>query len=198
LAAGRLLLSGRFAIMDAEEIFDQLDNTRERLLATIEPLPDESLVVPGAMDDWSVMDLLAHLTAWESELVTALLQIDRGKKPARLLEAYSDVDGYNARNLVANRGRQPDRIFDDLLGVRRQLEQWLGEFDDRDLNDTKRYTWTNGRALWEIIEENSFGHESKHQPELEAFAAGWLATHKDDHNSGANSLETPDQPAPGK
>ena len=186
-------MSGRFFIMDAEEIFDQLDKTRERLLAIIEPLPDESLAVPGAMDDWSILDLLAHLTVWESELVTALMQIDRGNKPARLLEAYSDVDGYNARSFAANRGRQPDRIFDDLHGVRRQLEGWLGEFNDSDLNDTKRYTWTSGRALWEIIEENSFGHESKHLPDIEAFAAGWLAAH-DSHND----LESFDQNTSGR
>ena len=173
--------------MDAQEIFDQLDNARERLLATIEPLPDESLLAPGAMGDWSIMDILDHLALWESELVTALMQIDRGGAPARLLEAYSDVDAYNARGFAANRGREPDRIFDDLHGVRRQLEGWLEEFDDRDLNDTKRYAWASGKALWEIIEENSFGHEREHLPDIEAFAARWLASHEDLNASDQNT-----------
>jgi hypothetical protein len=174
--------------MNAEEIFDQLDNARERLLVTIEPLSGESLVAPGAMDDWSIMDILAHLVVWESELVTALMQIDRGGKPVKLLEAYGDVDGYNARRFAESRGRQPDRIFDDLHGVRRQLEQWLEEFDDRDLNNPKRYTWAKGKALWEVIEENSFGHETEHVPDIEAFAARWLATHEENQDTEGSSL----------
>ena len=174
--------------MNAEEIFDQLDNARERLLATIEPLPDEALLARGVMGEWSVVDILDHLVLWESELVTALLQIDRGGRPTRLLEAYSDVDGYNARAFAANRGREPDQVFDDLLGVRRQLEGWLEEFDDRDLNDAKRYSWASGRALWEIIKENSFGHELEHLPDIEAFTAAWLAAHIDNEE-----LDAPDQ-----
>jgi hypothetical protein len=174
--------------MDVEEIFDQLDNARERLLLTIEPLPDEALHAPGAMGAWSILNILDHLTLWESELVTALMQIDRGGRPERLLEAYGDVDGYNARGFAANQGREPDRVFDDLHGVRRQLEGWLEEFDDRDLNDAKRYPWASGRALWEIIEENSFGHELEHLPDIEAFAAGWLATHEENAD-----LDPPEQ-----
>lgn len=176
--------------MNTEEIFDQLDGARERLLATIEPLSDEWLLAPGAMGDWSIMDILDHLTVWESELVTALMQIDRGARPVRLLEAYSDVDGYNARSFAANRGREPDRIFDDLYGVRRQLEGWLEEFDDRDLNDTKRYSWASGKALWEIIEENSFGHELEHLPDIEAFAARWLASSKSNEDLEASNQNT--------
>ena len=191
-------MSGRFFIMNAEQIFEELDNSRERLLATIEPLPDEALAAPGAMGEWSVVDLLAHLTVWESELVTALMQIDRGKKPARLLEAYSDVDGYNARSFAANRGREPDRIFDDFHGVRRQLEGWLAEFEDRDLNDTKRYQWASGRALWEIIEENSFGHETEHQVEIESFAVNWLSAHESQGDIGVDSIEVSDRDTQGE
>lgn len=174
--------------MDAEEIFDKLDNARERLLATIEPLPDEALLAPGVMGDWSILDILDHLTLWESELVTALMQIDQGGRPERLLEAYGDVDGYNARAFAANQGREPDQVFYDLHGVRRELEGWMEEFDVRDLNDAKRYPWASGRALSEIIEENSFGHELEHLPDIKAFAAGWLATHE-----GNADLDQPEQ-----
>ena len=65
------------------------------------------------MGGWSMADILAHLTAWESELVTALMRIDQGKKPSKLLEAYSDIDGYNARRYAENKERELDRIFAD-------------------------------------------------------------------------------------
>jgi hypothetical protein len=159
--------------MNRDEILEELDRVREQLLVAIEPLPDEALLQPGVMDDWRIADILAHLVAWESEMVTALLRIDQGKTPTRLVEAFADVDGYNARSYQENKGRDLDRIFQDLIGVRVQLEDWLLEFSDKDLNDAKRYDWAKGLPLWHIIAENSFRHEAEHLPDIETFARRW-------------------------
>jgi len=163
--------------MKGSEIQEKLDENRERLLVAIEPLPDEALLAPGAMGDWSVADILAHLTAWESELVTGLMRIKQGKKPAKMIAAFEDIDGYNARRYEENKGRDIDRIFDDLQGVRVQLEQWLEDFSDRDLTDPNRYSWSEGHSLAHIIEENSYGHDEEHTPDIEDFAKRWLAEH---------------------
>jgi uncharacterized damage-inducible protein DinB len=156
--------------MNRDEILEELDRVREELLVAIEPLPDEALLEPGVMGDWSMADILAHLVAWESEMVTALLRIDQGKTPTRLVDAFADVDGYNARRYRENKGRDLDRVFEDLIGVRVQLEDWLSEFSDKQLNDPKRYSWSKGLPLWHIIAENSFRHEEEHLPDIQAFA----------------------------
>ncbi len=169
--------------MNRDEILEELDNSRERLLVALEPLPDEALLQPGVMGDWSIADLLDHLTAWESELVTAFMHIDQGKRPIRMLEAFADVDGYNTRRQAENQDRDLDQIFDDLHSVRVQLEQWLEEFSDRDLIDPSRYDWAKGLPLWHIIKENSFGHEAEHLPEIEAFSSNWQAGHGAEGNS---------------
>ena len=162
--------------MNNEEIFEELDATRERLLLALEPLPDDAFYEPGVMDDWSTADILTHLIAWESELVTALQRIKQGKKPARILAALNDVDGYNKLRFEENKGREIDRIFSDFRGLRVQLEEWLGEFNNRDLNDTDRFDWSEGHALWMLVEGNSFGHEQQHIPDIERFSAKWLST----------------------
>ncbi|MGB3713059.1 MAG: ClbS/DfsB family four-helix bundle protein [Candidatus Promineifilaceae bacterium] len=159
--------------MNVDEINEQLESSRERLLLLLQVLPDELLSDPGIMEDWSVTDVLTHLIAWESELVTCLMNLDQGKKPARMLAAIADVDGYNARRFEENKGRSLDRVLDDLKSVRVQLEEWLSRFSDRDLNDADRYKWSEGVVLWQIIEANSFGHEGEHLPDLEAFVRGW-------------------------
>jgi len=159
--------------MNRDEILEELDNVREELLVVLEALPDEALLRPGVMDDWSIADILAHLVAWESEMVTALMRIDQGKTPTRLVEAFADIDGYNAKRFQENKGRDLDRIFEDLHGVRVQLEDWLAEIGDKELNDPKRYSWSNDLPLWHIIAENSFRHESEHLPEIRAFAQRW-------------------------
>ncbi len=157
--------------MHRDEILEQLDISRVRLLELIELLPDEALLEPGASGMWSIADVLAHLTAWESELVTALLRIDQGKKPDRFLAAIADVETYNARRYRDYQGRELDQIFDDFQAVRFQLEQWLEEFSAQDLTEPKRYSWAEGKPLWSFIKDNSFGHESEHMPDIEAFVS---------------------------
>ena len=155
--------------MNRDELLEQLENSRIQLLELLELIPDDSLVEPGTMGEWSIADILVHLTAWESELVTFLMQLDQGKKPEKWLNALKNIEAYNIQRHRDTQGRDLDRIFDDFHGVRIHLEQWLEEFSDLQLNDPDIYEWTRGRPLWLIIEECSFGHETEHIENIKAF-----------------------------
>jgi uncharacterized damage-inducible protein DinB len=166
--------------MTVEEILDALDATRERLLTVLEPLPDEALEYPGTIGIWSVKDLLAHLAAWESELVTGLLSLQQGKKPTHLLAAMAQRDTYNAQRYEENKERDLDRVFADFQDVRMKLESWIEEFNDRALKNPSQYKALNGQPLWQLIKANSFGHEGEHVAAVGAFAARWLREHPND------------------
>jgi uncharacterized damage-inducible protein DinB len=161
--------------MDAMEILEQLDDVRVRLLEAISPLPDEALTEPGAAGDWSLADVLSHFVNWEAELVTALNQIDQGRRPDRLLAALLDREAYNASRYKEFKGRDLDRIFDDLQGVRVQLEEWLEEFSTEELQEPGRVPGGEKMPLWRLIAAASFEHEAEHLAEIEAYADRWLA-----------------------
>lgn len=159
--------------MDAMAIQERLDEVRIRLLETLSELPDEALQQPGAVGDWSVADVLAHFVNWEAELVTAFNRIDQGRKPGRLLQALDDREAYNAARYEETKGRDLDRLFDDLQGVRVQLEDWLETFSDDDLQKPGRVRGAKKTPLWKLIAAASFEHEAGHLEALEAFAARW-------------------------
>jgi len=156
--------------MNSDTLLDELETTRERLLVALEPLSDEALTQPETIGPWSVADVLAHLTAWESELVTALMRLKSGQKPARFLESAADVEAFNSQVHQENKGRDLDRIFADFHGVRVQLERWLENFSDQELTDPQRFRWLKGQPLLEVIKQCSFGHELEHLPEIEAYS----------------------------
>jgi hypothetical protein len=161
---------------DLETLLDHLDHSRERLLVAIEPLPDKALVAPGASGLWSVADVLANRAAWESELVTALNQIDRGKKPERLLGLLQNPRHFDEQTFSENKGRDLDRIFSDFQGARFKLEEWLELLTPRQLFDRQPFQqWLGGRTLAEIIAETTYQAEERFIPALEMFAAGWEA-----------------------
>jgi len=160
--------------MDALEMQERLDEVRVRLLEALSPLPDEALTQPGTVGEWSVADVLAHFVNWEAELVTGFNQIDGGRTPGRLLEALQDREAYNATRYEDIKGRDLDRIFDDLQGVRVQLEEWLEEFSTSDLQEPGRVRGAKKMPLWRIIAAASFEHEADHLQDIEAYAERWL------------------------
>lgn len=165
--------------MDAFTLQEQLDDVRVRLLEALATLPDEGLLAENSVEEWSIADVLMHFVNWEAELVTALNKIDQGKSPTALLRAMADRDAYNVARYAEMKGRDLDRIFDDLQGVRAQLEEWLEEFSERGLEDAERYPALKGKPLWKLIAENSFEHEAAHLPAIEAFAEQWTIDNPD-------------------
>ncbi len=156
-----------------EELLDQLDSSRERLLVAIEPLPDQALLFKGAVNSWTIADVLANLTAWEAEMVTGMLRVDQNKRPDNLLKALKDPQHYDQQRYAENRGRDLDQIFADFQLVRVKLEEWLQQFSEHVLNNRKRFHWFNGHSLAEIIAATTFKREARFLPDIERFAHAW-------------------------
>lgn len=164
--------------MNVEVLQDNITRVRESLLATIEELPDEALHEPGATPDgWTPADVLAVIAAWESEIVTGLAEIQRRKKPNKLLRAVKQYDSYIEARRAENVDRSLDAIFNDLQGARIQLEVRLEDLTDRDLKNPREFRWLKGKPLWPFLSRNTYERESRFIPGLRAFADRWLDAH---------------------
>ncbi len=159
-----------------EKLLTQLDESRERLLMAIEPLPDLLLIKKGIVGKWSIADILVNLTVWEAELVTGLMKVERGQKPGRLLDALQDPKTYNQQRYNENENRDLDLIFNDLVKVRVELEEWLEMFSEKQLTNKKQYSWLKGRALRDLIAQCSFENEQKYLPAIEDYVKSWEAS----------------------
>lgn len=156
-----------------EELLDHLDNIRERLLVALEFLPDEALLEPGIVGEWSVADLLSVLTAWDAEVVTGLMRLKQGKSPERLLAALAEPDAYNAARFAENRERDLDPIFDDFQGARVHLEEWIEDFSERVLMQKGHYKALGNVSVLELIATATADREATYLPALEQFAREW-------------------------
>jgi hypothetical protein len=156
-----------------EQLLDALDSSREQLLVALDLLPDEALLAPHTIGDWSVADLLVQQTAWESELVTGLMRISQGKKPARLLAALQNKEEYGRLRYEENKGRDLDRIFADLPQVRVQVEEWLEEFSEKQLSKKGHFSWLKNRSLADLIAQLTYEQERRYLPQVEKLAQKW-------------------------
>jgi hypothetical protein len=83
--------------MDKSQLLKRLDKAWEAFNASFAGLSDSELMEPGVTGDWSVRDVIVHVTWWEEEALTHLPLILAGGKPPRYSVTYGGIDAFNAQ-----------------------------------------------------------------------------------------------------
>jgi hypothetical protein len=156
--------------MSQQEIHSALEKSRATLLDTIDGLAPEQLLQPKAVGEWSVRDILQHLSLWEAELVRLLMHVDQGRRAVgQSFVPTPDFDSLNARWHAETKDRPLERVLEDFHGVRRQTRRWVDEFSDEDLTRIRRDTWLHNQSLARWIAEYSYDHEAEHTGAIRAW-----------------------------
>jgi len=87
-------------------------------------LSSSRLTEPGVAGDWSVKDIVAHVTWWEEEALRHLPLIIAGGRPPRYSVAYGGIDAFNA--MMAERKR--DVPLSDVLTQQHDTHRRLIDF----------------------------------------------------------------------
>jgi hypothetical protein len=148
--------------MTKSEILNQLTASREKFLAAIENLSEEEMTQPGINGEWSIKDILVHMTRWEAELVKLLWQASQGRRPTTIHFGKADVDEINLHWFEESRARPLELALQDYHGVRKQTIRRVKDLTEQALTDTNAYPWLDGQPLWEWIAGDSFEHETEH------------------------------------
>ncbi|HXF63616.1 MAG TPA: DinB family protein [Caldilineaceae bacterium] len=98
--------------MNREQLLNRLDKAWIALKESYAGLSEAQLTEPGVTGDWSVKDILAHITTWEEEALKHLPLILQGGTPPRYSAQYGGLDAFNA--LMAAQKR--DLSLADVLG----------------------------------------------------------------------------------
>jgi hypothetical protein len=83
--------------MNKEQFLNKLDQAWGAFKESYAGLSDEQLAEPGVTGDWSVKDILAHVTWWEEEALKHLPYILAGGRPPRYSVTYGGIDAFNAQ-----------------------------------------------------------------------------------------------------
>jgi len=151
--------------MKQQEIIEQIRQSRAALNAALEGLTPDQMLRPGVVGLWSVKDLLAHLCAWQSELITALSRVDSPKQTPSIVN-IEDTYEWNDEQYHINAPRPLDIVLEDFQGVHKHLVNAVQALDDKTLNDPRKFFWMEGEPLWYLIAENGFWHEKEHADQI--------------------------------
>lgn len=92
--------------MKKEQLIGKIDVTWSALQESYAGLSEAQMSEPGVTGEWSVKDILAHVTTWEEEALHHLPGILAGQRPPRYSVLYGGIDAFNALKTEENRQRQ--------------------------------------------------------------------------------------------
>jgi uncharacterized protein (TIGR03083 family) len=139
------------------------------LLAHIDP---QRMQEPGAAGQWSVKDLIAHISWYEWEIAGALRTRTLGgsalweKSPEERNQAiYEQHQGQSLEMVLADSRRAYHELLEAVAGL-----------PEGALNDPGRMTsWPEALPPWRLLAENSYEHYRDHRAELEQWLAAGAA-----------------------
>ena len=110
--------------MNREQLLHRLDTAWVAFRASYAGLSNAQLIEPGVAGEWSVKDLIAHVTWWEEEALRHLPLILAGGRPPRYSATYGGIDAFNA--MMAERKR--DVSLADVLTQQDDTHRRLVDF----------------------------------------------------------------------
>lgn len=145
-------------------ILARIDTTWASLLAAIDGLDDDALTTPGVTGDWSIKDILGHISTWEDATMTlSQHQIDGTSPPERSDDEPWDMDTFNARSSAAKAELGPDVILAQLAETHARLIEWLPTIPSEHL--------ATGSEVEDRLRADTWDHYPEHAAAITAWRA---------------------------
>ncbi len=141
--------------MTKEDLLQTLDTEFASLLSTLEGLGEEAATRVW-YGDWSVRDILAHVSGWHREMAQAFERIARGERPVPEGIDYGDPDPWNA-------GFAEAKVDTTFIEMMQELKASKAAFvEAAEQVPTDRFE--EGRATYRILHATGIDHYREHAP----------------------------------
>jgi hypothetical protein len=133
----------------------------ERICASFS---EAKMIAPGIQGEWSVKDILVHLSAWEKYLLDRLGYVMTGQRlQYPVMTSWDDVHRFNARVYEENKGRPLNSVIIEFRNLYRGVMTVLEALDDEILNKPYTYDFPDdGLTLLQLIWANTCEHYREH------------------------------------
>ncbi len=131
------------------ELLERIDAEFDRLMAEVDRIDAADRVLPGACEDWSVKDLLAHLDAWHELFLGWEAAGLAGERPEMPAPGYgwSDSPALNDEIWRRHRNDPWDEVVARLEASRDRVRSVVAGYDPDALFEKRRWPWTGSTSV---------------------------------------------------
>jgi DinB family protein len=124
-------------------------------------LPEGALVEPGVVEEWSIKDLVAHVTIWENEALEHLPIVASGRRPPRYSVTYGGIDVFNDQAMARTRRLTVGDVLRERDEVHRTLLEYLSTLPPTLLATNDRFR--------RRLRLDTYGHYAIHTSDIRAW-----------------------------
>ncbi|MBZ0310779.1 MAG: DinB family protein [Anaerolineae bacterium] len=146
---------------DKSQLFAHLDQTRAETESVFASIDSNTLIY--ADGEWTLKDIIGHLSAWEQAAVTCLQAHAEGGE-ARLPVQMSD-DEYNHLNVARRKNFSIEKILLEWQETREWLKQVIEEMPDDQFMSEMTYPEGERGSATQLVEE-MIEHELEHRQDI--------------------------------
>jgi hypothetical protein len=125
--------------MDRQQLLKQLDVKWMALKESYAGLSESQMTKPGVTGDWSVKEILAHVSVWEEEALKHLPLILKGGRPPRYSITYGGIDAFNALMMEQKRGLSLSDVLRQLDETHHRLIDYIQSAPEEQFTSDTRF-----------------------------------------------------------
>jgi hypothetical protein len=111
--------------MDKKQLLTKLNKSWSAFRESYAGLSDDQLLEPGVMGDWTVKDIIAHISVWEQESLSHLPHLLKGESTPRYADLYGGIDAFNAMMIGKMHRFTLSEVHQRLEGTHHELLDYL-------------------------------------------------------------------------
>lgn len=151
--------------MNRERVLQRLAAEWDALLESYAGLSKAEVLEPGVSGDWSVRDIIAHVTWWEEEALTHLPLILTGGRPPRYSVTYGGIDAFNARMTEQRKDLSLEQVLQRRDEVHERLISYLRSVPADQVGGETRFR--------RRLRLDTYGHYPKHARAIRVWQERW-------------------------
>ena len=124
--------------VNRQQLLQRLDSAWTAFTSSYAGLTDAQMTEPGVTDDWSVKDILAHITIWEEEALKHLPHIIAGGTPPRYSDTYGGIDAFNDMMVERRHALPLYDILRQLDDTHQKLTAYVGTMPNEQITTETR------------------------------------------------------------
>jgi hypothetical protein len=125
--------------MHKQQLLKRLDKVWAAIQESYVDLSESQLTEPGVTGNWSVKDILAHVTTWEQEALKHLPVILEGGRPPRYSIKYGGINAFNAQMTEEKRRLSLSDVLRQFEETHRRLIDYIQSSPEQQFTRETRF-----------------------------------------------------------
>ena len=154
-------------VMNTDKFISLHETEWQKFRCALGNVPVERLTIPLPGRQWSLKDILAHITWHEIEMIGMIKAREVTGSPHWQLT----TDDRNHQIFLQNKNRELSDVLTEAERVHQELMAALAGVSDEELNNSVQWknwpeSWTGEWTPWKVIASNTYEHYADHLNDL--------------------------------